>query len=324
MPEKVIYLGMDPSALHGADRRVIEEIGSQSGYRVLVSDDVRSFEMVIGKVVIAAGQVPRERLAEAPALRWFQQFGSGCEWLIPREDIRNSDLLITNASDNHYNSLAEHVMAMVLTMTRQIHFSVRAQSERRWHRPAGKRPPELSDLTMLLLGVGSIGKRVAELATSFGMRTMGVRRNPTGSGTPLERCVTPEELLDILPEADIVSNSMPLTPDTHGMINREAFRAMKNTALFFNVGRGKTVDETALIEALQNDEIAGAGLDVFETEPLPPDSPLWEMRNVVITGHYAGSSESSSQRRVEVFTDNLRRFVAGGNLRNVVDKRLYY
>jgi phosphoglycerate dehydrogenase-like enzyme len=177
---------------------------------------------------------------------------------------------------------------------------------------------------MLLLGVGSIGKRVAELATSFGMRTMGVRRNPTGSGTPLERCVTPEELLDILPEADIVSNSMPLTPDTHGMINREAFRAMKNTALFFNVGRGKTVDETALIEALQNDEIAGAGLDVFETEPLPPDSPLWEMRNVVITGHYAGSSESSSQRRVEVFTDNLRRFVAGGNLRNVVDKRLYY
>lgn len=324
MADKIIYLGMDPSALGERDRRIIEQMLPGTGYRVVVSDDRAKFEEIFDRVVIAAGSVPRERLAEAPSLIWFQQFGTGGNWLIPLEDVRNSALTITNMSDNHYNALAEHVMALILAIVRQIHLSARAQTERRWHRPAESRLVELSDMNLLLLGVGSIGRRVAELAAVFGMRIVGVRRESKPSEARLDRCVSAAELLDVLPDADIVASTLPLTPDTRHMVGDSAFRAMKRAAIFINIGRGGTVDEQALIRALENGEIAAAGLDVFETEPLPQDSPLWSMENVLITGHYAGSSYSMNRRRIEVFTDNLRRFLTGEPLRNVVDKQRCY
>ena len=324
MADRIIYLGMDPSALPHRDRKLIEEIGLKSGYRVVVSDDQAKFEEVFNHVVIAAGSVPRERLGEAPSLIWFQQFGTGGNWLIPLEELRKSAVTITNMSDNHYNSLAEHVMALILGIFRQIHLSARAQTERRWHRPAGSSLVELSDLNLLLLGVGSIGKRIAELAAVFGMGIVGLRRESKQSDARLDRCVSAAQLLDVLPDADIVASTLPLTPETRHMVDDAAFRAMKRTAIFVNVGRGGTVDEEALILALQSGEIAAAGLDVFETEPLPQDPPLWSMENVLITGHYAGSSYSMNRRRIEVFTDNLRRFLIGEPLRNVVDKKHCY
>jgi len=179
-------------------------------------------------------------------------------------------------------------------------------------------------MDLLLLGVGSIGKRVAHLANAFGMRTVGLRRERKQADAALERCVSREELFDVLPDADIVVDCLPLTPETCHMIDGAAFQAMKNTAIFVNIGRGGTVDQEALIEALQKGEIAAAGLDVFETEPLPQGSPLWDMENVLITGHYAGLSISLFQRSIDVFIDNLSRFLSGEPLRNAVDKRRCY
>ena len=322
--QQMIYIGMDPSVLRDEDRLIIEQVAKKSGYRVVVSNDDARFEEVLHDVVIATGLVPVELLAQARSLKWFQQFGSGGDWITSQKGIRDSALTITGISDNHYRSLAEHVFAFILAIVRQLHLSVRAQTEHRWHKPEKESLVDLSEMNLLLLGVGSIGKRVAHLANAFGMRITGLRRERKQAEAPLEQCVSGEELFDVLPNADIVVDCLPLTQETRHMIDGAAFRAMKNTAIFVNIGRGGTVDQDALIEALQKGEIAAAGLDVFETEPLPQDSPLWDMENVLITGHYAGLSHSLFQRCIDVFIDNLRRYLSGERLRNALDKRRCY
>jgi phosphoglycerate dehydrogenase-like enzyme len=324
MADKIIYIGFSPEDIPEALGKNMELMAADHGFELVVSSDQAEFDKVAEQVEIAIGGVPRKHLLLAPRLRWFQQFGTGMDWLISENEIRNSDITITNISDNHYNSLAEHMMALLLAIVRQLHHSIRAQSNHRWHRSEKGRPVELCDMTLLLLGTGSIGKRVAELAGAFGMRVIGVRRNPDRADIGITRCVASADLLDVLPEADIVANSLPLTPDTRHMVNDSAFKAMKRSAIFLNVGRGGTVNEQDLIAALQNGEIGAAGLDVFETEPLPSDSPLWDMENVIISGHFAGSSNSITTRRFEVVEDNLRRFLNGDPLRNVVDKQQCY
>jgi phosphoglycerate dehydrogenase-like enzyme len=153
---------------------------------------------------------------------------------------------------------------------------------------------------------------------------LGVRRNPERGAAGVEAMFGPNRLLDVLPEADFVVITAPLTDETRGMIGERELRAMRPTAYIVNIGRGGIVDEDALICALQEGRIAGAGLDVFETEPLPEDSPLWKMENVVITAHYAGATPHYDERAMAIFLDNLRRYKAGEPLRNVVDKKLGY
>ena len=152
----------------------------------------------------------------------------------------------------------------------------------------------------------------------------GVRRNPIGDAADVDELIGPDQLFDALPEADFVVNILPLTAATRHLFDRQAFAIMKPDAYFINVGRGGTVDEDALIEALCAGEIAGAGLDVFEQEPLPADSPLWGMTNVIITSHYAGLTPAYDSRALEIFLGNLGRYRRGEPLRNVVDKRLGY
>jgi phosphoglycerate dehydrogenase-like enzyme len=183
---------------------------------------------------------------------------------------------------------------------------------------------ELAGKTMVLVGVGAIGVRTAEVAAPFGMRVLGVRRDPTADAPGVEAMFGPDQLLDLLPQADFLVLTIPLTHETQGMIGEPELRAMKPTAYLINIGRGGTVQETVLIRALREGWIAGAGLDVFESEPLPQDSPLWEMENVIITAHYAGLTPYYNQRAMAIFLDNLRRYQAGEPMRNVVDKRLGY
>lgn len=183
---------------------------------------------------------------------------------------------------------------------------------------------ELAGTTLVLIGVGAIGERTAAMAAALGMRVLGVRRDPTLGAPGVTAMFGPDRLPELLPQADFVVLTVPLTHETQGMIGERELHAMKPTACIVNIGRGGTIREDALITALREGRIAGAGLDVFETEPLPEDSPLWDMDNVIITSHYAGATPHYDARAMAIFVDNLRRYRAGEPLRNVVDKRLGY
>ena len=184
--------------------------------------------------------------------------------------------------------------------------------------------PGIIRKTMVLVGLGSIGSRTAKLASALGMRVLGVRRNGEIQVPDVEATFGPKQLLDLLPEADFLVLAMPLTHETQEMIGERELRAMKPTAYLVNIGRGGTIQEGALVRALADGWIAGAGLDVFASEPLAPDSPLWEMENVVITAHYAGATSHYQERAMGIFLANLRRYRAGEALYNVVQKDLGY
>ncbi len=282
----------------------------------------RRWDEIMPRVEVVLGSLPRERIPEAPRLRWLQTTGAGVDWLMDHPDVAESDLIITNASGVHAIPISEHILALMLALARDIHRSVRDQMAHRWARHSAVL--ELDGATMGLIGVGAIGEKTAEKAKGLNMRVLGLRRHPDRPSPWVDRMYGPDELLEMLPEADWVVITAPLTRETRGMFDEAAFRAMKETAYIINIGRGAVIQERALIRALQEGWIAGAGLDVFEEEPLPEDSPLWDMDNVIITPHYAGLTPRYADRVVEIFVENLRRYQAGAPLINVVDKRLGY
>jgi phosphoglycerate dehydrogenase-like enzyme len=292
------------------------------GYRVVVSEDRAEIEPLLDAIEIAAVHFPPQWIERAPRLRWYQQWGAGTDWLLRHPEIARRDFILTNASGVHAIPISEHILAMLLAFTRQLPAAFRAQAQRRWQRdvPAG----ELAGCTLVLVGVGAIGRRTARIASALGMRVIGVRRNPARELPEVDRMVGTDQILDVLPEADFVVLTIPLTADTRHLLDARAFEKMKPSAYVINIGRGGTIDEEALVQALRSGAIAGAGLDVFASEPLPADSPLWEMENVIITAHYSGSTPHYDERALKIFIDNLERFVAGLPLRNVVDKQAGY
>ncbi len=282
----------------------------------------RRWDAIIPKVEVVLGGLPRDRILEAPRLRWLQTTGAGVDWLLRYPQIAQSDLIITNASGVHAIPISEHILALMLALTRDIQRCVRDQVQHRWNR--GHRITEMDGATMGLIGVGAIGEKTAEKAKGLNVRVLGLRRHPEKGSPWVDRMYGPDQLLEMLPEADWVVITTPLTRETRGLIGERELRAMKETAYIINIGRGAIIQERALIRALQEGWIAGAGLDVFEQEPLPEDSPLWDMENVIITPHYAGLTPYYADRVVEIFTENLRRYQAGQPLINEVDKRLGY
>jgi len=293
--------------------------------RILVTRDRDEIEAALDAIEIVAGSFPRDLIPKARNLRWFQQWGGGADWLLRYPEVVELDFLLTNASGVHAVPISEHILTLLLAFARGLIWSVQAQGRREWIRHSQRgRVFELAGKTMLLVGVGAIGERMARLAAALGMRVLGVRRDPSASAPGVEATFGPDRLLDLLPEADFVVLTVPLTRETRGLIGERELRAMKPTAYVVNIGRGGTIQEDVLIRALKEGWIAGAGLDVFETEPLPEDSPLWGMENVIVTSHYAGSTPSYNERAMAIFLDNLRRYRAGEPLRNVVDKTIGY
>ncbi len=293
--------------------------------RVLVTRDRDEIEGVLDEIEIAVGGFPRDLLPRARNLRWLQQWGAGADWLLRYPEAAGLDFTLTNASGVHPIPISEHILAFLLAFARRIHRAVRAQERRQWI-PHDQQEGvfELAGKTLVLVGVGAIGGRTAEVSAALRMRVWGVRRNPTVNAPGVEAMFGPDQLLDLLPEADFVVLTVPLTRETRGMIGERELHAMKPTAYIVNIGRGGTIREDALIQALREGWIAGAGLDVFEVEPLPDDSPLWRMDNVIITSHYAGLTPHYHERAMAIFLDNLRRYRAGEPLRNVVDKGVGY
>jgi phosphoglycerate dehydrogenase-like enzyme len=228
--------------------------------------------------------------------------------------------------------MPEFVLLAMLAWTHHLPALLRAQDRREWISPV---PGEIAGKTLGLLGYGEIGRAVVPKATALGVRCIALRRRGPqatargATGQPeaeagVERVYGPTELLPFLGACDFVLNSLPLTAETRGLLDERALRAMSPSAVLIHLGRGPTVDEAALLRALREGWIAGAVLDVFDQEPLPPQSPLWGLENVLITAHTSGESDHYLERAVEIFCDNLRRYRAGQPLRNVVDKALGY
>ena len=272
--------------------------------------------------VLFATRVPPEVVKRAPRLRWIQFTSAGVDHLW-QPSLGEANVAVTSTKGIHAYPMAEFVMSAILAFEKGVPRMLRSQREHRWDRFMVE---ELLGKTMVLLGVGEIGRGAARLAKAFGIRTIGVGRRATGDAPApeLDERVSADALPGILGRADYVVASLPLTARTRASINEAAFRAMKRSAIFVNVGRGKTVDEAALTRALQEGWIGAAALDVFEQEPLPAASPLWDLPNVLVSPHMGSDTERYMDRMTEILYDNLVRYAEGRPLRNVVDPREGY
>jgi len=293
-------------------------------HQVLLTDQRSEMEAHLAEIEIAVGDMPHDLLLRAPNLRWFQTWGAGVDWLMHTPAAAAQDWTLINSSGVHAVPISEHILALLLAFARGLNAAGRLQQRHAWQSAPRADIFELEGKTLLLVGVGAIGQRTARLAGALGMRVWGVRRSPEQPADGVEAMFAPGQLLDVLPQADFVVLTVPLTHATHGMIGETELRAMKPGAYLINIGRGATVQTAALVRALREGWIAGAGLDVVDPEPLPPDSPLWEMDHVILTGHYSGYTPRYFERAAAIFLDNLQRYRDGQPLRNVVDKTLGY
>ena len=298
------------------------------GLRILLSRDQAEIEANLDDIEIAVRDFPYDLISKAPNLRWFQQWPAGADWLMEHPAAVEHPFVLTNTSGLHADCICDHVFALLLGLARNIQPVLLAQPRREWINQYAPRPHphifETAGKTMLVVGTGSIGTRIAETARAFKMRLLGLRRHPEREIEGLERLYGPHELLDALPQADIVVVALPLTHQTQGMFGEDQFKAMKRGTYLVNIGRGAILDEAALVRAVESGWIAGAGLDAFATEPLPPESPLWSLENVLITPHYAGNTPLYHEKGMRIFFDNLERCIKGLPLQNVVDKRAGY
>jgi phosphoglycerate dehydrogenase-like enzyme len=269
-----------------------------------------------------------EQFAAATNLRWIHAPTAAVHQLLFAELV-NSNVTITNSREVHGPVVAEHVMALIFALAKKIPQAALFQQKHIWGQEAIWRdrahPREIAGATLGLVGVGSIGRRVAQMASALGMRVIAVREHvEKGSPEGVATVFPPSAIDEVLKQSDYVVLAAPLIAATHGLINADRLAAMKPGACLINVGRGVQVDEAALVEALRTGRIAGAALDVFEREPLPVDSPLWSAENLLITPHTAGLTDKLWHRHYELFSDNLRRYVAREPLRFVVDKQKGY
>ncbi|WP_458205644.1 D-2-hydroxyacid dehydrogenase [Haladaptatus sp. NG-SE-30] len=249
--------------------------------------------------IVTAG-LTEEMLETAENLRWVQVLSAGVD-RYDLDALRTRDIALTNASGVHAEPIAEQVLWYLLTFERRLHVGVRQQARGVWERFEGG---ELRGKTLGVIGVGAIGTRVAELGAGLGMRVVGTKRDIEDAPAVLDDIYPADEYAEVLQQAEYVVLACPLTDETQGLIGAEEFRLMSSDTVLVNIARGDVIDEEALIRALQYHQIRGAGLDVFSTEPLPADSPLWELSNAVLTPHMAGSTPHKTDRWREIVVEN--------------------
>jgi phosphoglycerate dehydrogenase-like enzyme len=233
---------------------------------------------------------------------------------------------MTNASGINAVAISEYVLCIILMFTKQMPFFYLSQQRGQWEHSDGA---GLRGKTVGIVGLGHIGREVARLCKNFGMKVIATRRSATENSRArnVDRLIPRQRLPELLSESDFVALTLPLTSETTHLIGKNELQHMKSTAYIINVGRGKIIDEEALVDALENHRIAGAGLDVFDKEPLPPDSKLWNLPNVILTPHISGSSgkiEDDFSKTTKIFSDNLKRFLAGKRLLHLVNKKRGY
>ncbi len=252
----------------------------------------------------------------SPNLKWIHSFAAGVDQILVPEVV-NSGILVTNSSGVHMIPVSEHAFAMILAFERGLKISIENQEKKEWSGNFGIQ--EVAGKTFCIVGTGRIGGRIALLAKAMGCKTIGISRKGK-EGQYFDLVHKTDRLRQAVSKADYVVSVLPLTQETKGIFNKGIFGAMKKTALFVNVGRGKTVIERDLISALGDRKIRGACLDVFETEPLPAESPLWIMQNVIVTPHSAGDTPHYLDRALDLLSENLNAYMKGESMPNLIDK----
>ena len=267
---------------------------------------VEKANIILGQPAMVA-----DILSRSSRLRWVQSTFAGIEPLC-RKGLR-TDYLLTGVKDIFGTLMREYVLGYILARERSLFETYKNQQNKVWHRIKYR---SLADITLGIIGLGSIGKSIAGAADHFDMRVLGMKRT-MDEVEGVEQLFLPDQLEEFLPQLDYLLLVLPDTPESRNFITRKELGMMKNDTVVINVGRGVTIDQNDLIDALANRQIGGAILDVFEEEPLPPDNPLWSMDNVIVTPH--NSAYSFPAQIAEIFTDNYRRFIGGQSLRYQVD-----
>jgi len=272
--------------------------------------------------IIGGAALSDDELVAAQHLRWVQVTSAGVEgWLTPA--LAEHPLKLTNFSGVAAPNIADHVLAMLYSFARGLPELLDRQRRKEWSDDAPV-TFEPTGQTLVILGLGDIGEELAKRASGVGMRVLAMQRHPEEPPEGVDATVKSDELPDLLRQADHVALTLPLTAKTKGMIGAEELALLRPSAYLYNIGRGQLIDQAALIAALREGRLAGAGLDVVDPEPLPADSPLWEMPNVLITGHHAVATPHLWERGITLLEDNVERFLKGGELRNEVDTRAGY
>ena len=272
-------------------------------------------------VLVVSGLWRNELLDIAPRLRFVQSIGAGTDQF-SRDAFKAKGIRLASAQGVNERAVSEHAMALILSMARQLHLARDNQAKKNWRgmiSDLSKREEELGGKTLVIFGLGRIGSRLANLARAFGMKVIGVKRDTATGGSAADEVVTQAQLRTVLPRADFVALTCPLTPETQGLIGKDALAAMKPSAVLINAARGRVVDEPALTAALTEGRIGGAALDCFWEEPLSAASPLWSMPNVIVTPHTAGETRLYESNVVDILLDNLDSLWQGKtDLRNQV------
>ncbi len=304
------------------DKTEVEEIASVSTQvEVLNINTEEEALQEIEDVDALYGTITPGLFERARKLKWIQTPIIGLEnYMFPA--LIKSDIKITNMAGIFSDVIADHTLAYILMFARGFHVYMRKQLARNWD--PGVPVIHLADQTLGIIGLGGIGMEIARRGSACGMRVIATDAKQREKPDFVNALWEIDKLNELLEESDFVVSCVPHSPETVKLIGEEQLQRMKKTAYFINISRGVVVDLAALTSALENGEIAGAGLDVFETEPLPSDHPLWEMENVIITPHIAGASAYIQQRRVATLKENLRRYISGEPLQNVVDRKKWF
>jgi D-2-hydroxyacid dehydrogenase (NADP+) len=292
------------------------------GAAIVVAHSPTELEREVVDADAVIGGISKDLFAKAAKLKWLQTYSAGVEAYRWKEFL-DSSIVLTNCRIVQGPNIADHAMALLLSLTRGLN-TFYADKEKEQYSREGHELLELQDMTAIVIGVGGIGSQIAQRAHGFGMKVIGVDPKDLPPNINVTRMVYPSQLDTVLPLADVVFVSAPLTPESRHMMGPREFDLMKKGSFFVAVSRGGLYDTPALVKALDSNRLAGVGLDVTDPEPLPKGHPLWKFPNVVLTPHVAGNSPGSYARRVVVFKENISHFVRNEPMRNVVDKQKGY
>lgn len=305
----------------------INELKNELREEIIVKDVKNGVDSEMAKAEIIVGFGPiltsltEEVLDQFTNLKWLHTLTAGLE-TIPFEILERRGILVTNSKGIHGTQVSEQIFGVIISFTRGLHFNLRNQLKSNWN-TGGYQLDELYGKTLCIIGAGSIGREVARKAKAFDMKVIGVKKSEDDLEN-FDSIVNIENLQNVLKESDFIVTLVPLTSSTYHLIGDEEFNVMKKTGVFLNFSRGDVVDEEAMIRALQNGRIRGAGLDVFHIEPLPEENPLWKMENVVISPHNSGITPNIEIRQLNLFKLHYVAYCKGSSMPNQVDLKKKY